>query len=376
MSNKRLRVGLFCETWGSGGIESFLLNVLPYVDRERFHIWLIAVKLESDFYLPRLRQLGIDLVCFPESRRSCHAQFRTFYKMLRENRCDVLHFHLFEGLALGYVRAAEAAGVPVRIVHSHNTALRASLLRPVKTAVHRCAKMIFSDAATLRLACSRPAAKFLFRASDYRAERWLFVPNGVCAERFAFQPEQRERMRRELGVDGDALVIGCVGRLCGQKNQRFLLRAFAQVRRREPRSRLILVGEGADERKLRALSDALGLGDAVRFYGASPRVPELLWAFDVLAFPSLFEGLGIVAVEAQAACLPVVCSERVPREAAATDLVEFLPLAAGEQRWAEALLHAKRAERRDMGREIRRAGYTIEHTAETLQALWRGEARG
>ncbi len=375
MGCSRLRIGLFCETWGSGGIESFLLNVLPYVNRDRFHIRIIAVKLESDFYLPRLLELGVELDCFPESSRSCHARFHTFYKMLQTNRYDILHFHLFEGMALGYVQAAKAAGIPIRIVHSHNTDLRKSFFRPLKLAVHACAKSVFSDAATHRLACSRSAASFLFSARDDSAGRWIFIPNGIQAERFSFDADRRCMMRRKLGAESE-LVVGCIGRLCRQKNQRFLLRAFARLHGCEPRSRLVLVGEGTDEQELRTLANASGIGNAVTFYGVSPQIPELLWAFDVLAFPSLFEGLGIAAIEAQAACLPVVCSDHVPQEAAVTELVKFLPLEAGEDGWAEALLHAKCMQRRDMSLEICQAGYSIESTAQKLQALWAGEMHG
>ena len=373
MSCRRLCVGLFCETWGSGGIESFLLNVLPYVDRERFHIRIITVKLESDFYLQRLLKMGVELDCFSESNRSSHARFYTFYKMLHTNQYDVLHFHLFEGMALGYVQAAKAAGVPVRIVHSHNTDLRKSFFRPLKLAVHECAKFVFSDAATYRLACSRSAARFLFPAEDDITGRWVYIPNGIRAEQFSFDADKRRVMRRELGI-GSELVVGCIGRLCRQKNQRFLRRAFARLHEREPRSRLVLVGEGIDEQELRKLANSFGIWNAVTFYGVSQHIPELLWAFDVLAFPSLFEGLGIVAVEAQAACLPVVCSDYIPQEAAVTDLVRFLSLEAGEEGWADALLHAKCMKRRDMRQEIHQAGYAIESTAEKLQALWAGEA--
>lgn len=375
MNCRRLKIGLFCETWGSGGIESFLLNVLPYVDREQFYIQIITVKLESSFFVPRLRQLGVELICFPESHRSCHAQFRTFYKILQSNQYDVLHFHLFEGLALGYVWTAEAAGVPVRIVHSHNTDLRESFLRPIKLAIHKCAKFCFSEAATYRLACSRPAAEFLFRREDFTAGRWTFIPNGICVEKFAFNNEKRCMMRQELGV-GSEIVVGCIGRLCKQKNQQFMLRVFARLHAREPRSRLILVGEGADERKLRDAAIALNIFESVIFYGVSQRIPELLCAFDVLAFPSLFEGLGIVAVEAQAACLPVVCSDRVPQDVAATKFIEFISLESGEDCWVEALLRAKCLQRRSMNKEIRQAGYAIENTAEKIQMIWSSETHG
>ena len=171
----------------------------------------------------------------------------------------------------------------------------------------------YAREATELWACSRPAAEFLFPAELLESRSWRFIPNGIDTRRFQFRPEVRTRVRQELGL-GDSFVFGHGGRLCEQKNQAFLLEAFAKTAGRRPDSRLLLIGQGEDRSDLESRAEALNIADRVIFHGTSDRVPELLWAMDVFAFPSRFEGLGIVAVEAQAAGLPTVCAEAVPEE--------------------------------------------------------------
>ncbi len=367
-TGKVIRVCVFCEKWGSGGIETFLLNLMPHIDRSRFEIRPVTAYLESEAYLPRLRELGTELTVLSDSRRGCHTQFARFYRLLKREGFDAVHLNLFDGLALGYAKAAERAGVPVRIVHSHNTDLRKSPLRAVKLAVHGLCRRLFRKAPTHFAACSREAAEFMFAREIIRSGRWTLIRNGVDAERFRYDAAARLRMRAELGAEG-AFVIVCVGRLCSQKNQSFLLRLLPQLLARRPETLLVLAGEGEDEAALRAEAEASGVSGAVRFLGVTKRIPELLWAGDVLAAPSLFEGLGIVAIEAQAAGLPTVCSDRVPEETRITKLISYLPLDDTGQ-WTERLLKSGDAARRDTFEEIRSAGYTLRDTAEAVQRLW------
>jgi len=374
MSSKQsvpCKVCIFCEKWGSGGIETFLLNVLSHIDFERFEIHLVTAELESSAYLPRLTALGLSLRVFPESTINSHIRFHTFYRMIRSEGYNVVHLNLYEGLSFGYLRAAKKAGVPIRIAHSHNAGLRKSRMRLLKLAVHQFAKYFYNADATLRIACSRSAAEFLFPKNVTAFGKWELIHNGIDVERFRFNPVGRQKMRRELGLEKQ-FVIGCIGRLCFQKNQEFLLRVFQEIKAQEPNALLYLIGEGEDQKKLQNWVKKYECSDSVVFYGVTDRISELLWAFDVLAFPTRFEGLGIVAIEAQAAGLPVICSDHVPREVEITDLVEFLPLKKGKERWVRNLLSKRDVHRVDRGDEVDKAGYSITSVAERLQKIWLG----
>ncbi len=362
------KICVFCERWESGGIESFLNNILLNIDRAGLEVDIVASSMAASVFTAGLKEVGVRFVELSGKQRSPR-NYNLFRKLLRERGYDAVHFNLFQGLSLSYVQIAKQEGIPVRIVHSHNTALRKSKTRWLKMGIHRAAKSLFSAAATERWACSKAAAEFMFPAGVLAKAGFRFVPNGIDTARFRFDPEQRAAVRARLGLE-DAFVVGNVGRLCYQKNQDFLLDVFAQVAQRRRESWLLLVGEGEEKETLEHKAARLGIAEQVIFYGTTTCVEELYWAMDAFAFPSLFEGLGIAAVEAQTAGLPVVCSEYVPREAEASERVRFLPL--DVDAWASAMLEADTPAAADAAQRVRQAGYDIADVARMIQNVYGG----
>jgi glycosyltransferase involved in cell wall biosynthesis len=198
--------------------------------------------------------------------------------------------------------------------------------------------------------------------------------------RFAWNPDVRQRIRGELRLE-DAFVVGHVGRFAYQKNHAYLLQAFAAMRRRIPNARLLLVGEGVLFDETRAQVERLGLAGDVIFYGASYDVGGLMQAMDLFALPSHFEGLPVSGVEAQAAGLPVLFSDRITRQAKLTEGVRFLPIdAAAAEKWGEAARELAEGPERDRARgceAVRKAGFTIQDTVRAFLALYEraGDAR-
>ena len=361
------RICILCESWESGGIESFLCNTLLAMDRSGLEVDIVAAQLRDSVFTAPLEAAGIHFRELSGALRS-PKNGRLFSALLAQRHYDIVHLNAYQGLSLHYLALAQRADVPVRIAHSHNTELRKSPARPLKLALHRWARGAYRDVMTHRWACSTPAARFLFGDTS----EWTFIPNGIDVERFRFDPVVREQVRAELGLDGK-LVIGNVGRLCYQKNQAFLLEVFREVQRQRPESVLLLVGEGEGRPALEERMRVLGLEKNVIFYGTTDRVERLYWAMDVFAFPSRFEGLGIAAVEAQAAGLPAVCSEDVPPEARMTELATELPLSAGARSWAETLLNEKPpADRAAAADEVSAAGFDVAVVAREIKSLWMG----
>ena len=244
---------------------------------------------------------------------------------MRLRKYDVLHLNVFQAQAMMYLPLAKRNHIPIRIVHSHNTALRKSRTQLLKLWIHYGARLFFSGYATDWWACSSVAAHFMFSNRVIAPKTYCFVPNGIDLKKFQFDPQIRQKKRTELRLEHH-FVIGNVGRLCFQKNQIFLLNLFPAVLREIPESKLLLVGAGDNLLELRQLAAGLGISDHVIFYGTSDHVEQLLWAMDIFAFPSRFEGLGIGVVEAQAAGLPAVCSDQVPPEAIVSPNTVCLPL--------------------------------------------------
>lgn len=370
------RVCCLVERWESGGIESFLYNILTRIDLTRMQVDIVASSLGGSIFTKPLQERGVRFLELSGSQQNVPENHRRFRALLNGRRYDVLHLNAFQGLSLACLPIARQEGVPRRIAHSHNTGLRKSLTRPLKLAVHGWARERYAADATDLWACSRAAAEFLFPKRELERRDFQFIPNGIDTGRFRFDPAVRRAVRAELGL-ADQFVIGNVGRLCYQKNQEFLLDVLADLLKRNPDSRLLLAGEGEDKPFLVRKAEGLHIADKVLFYGTTGHVERLLWAMDAFVFPSRFEGLGIAAIEAQAAGLPVVCSEHIPPEVHITPNIRSLTLRAGAAAWSEALERTVPVrERESLPEAVRCAGFHIADQSRRLEMIYSGVEGG
>ena len=276
-------IGLFCERWESGGIEALLYNILQRMDREVLRVDIVAAALEESLYTKPLEEQGVCFFQLSGSLRKPLENRRRFKALLAERRWDVLHVNAFQSLSLSYLKLAAESGIPVRIAHGHNTALRRSLTKPLKLLIHAAARERYTPYATDLWACSENAAGFIFSKKELRQRGFQFIPNGIDTERFRFDPAEREAVRRELGLT-EAFVIGNVGRLCAQKNQVFLLEVLAELIKETPAARLLLVGEGEDRPRLERKAQRLGVSDRVLFPGNRRDVERLYWTMESPTF--------------------------------------------------------------------------------------------
>lgn len=364
------RVCILCESWESGGIEAFLYNVISHMDHSELEIDIVVAQFGKSIFTKPLQELGIQFYQLSGSTRRVWKNYKLFQKLLSERRYDVLHLNAYQGLSLSYLKLAQEMGVPVRIAHSHNTALRVSLTKPLKLAIHNLAKTQYTKEATDLWACAKPAAEFLFSKRKLDKREYTFIPNGIDIERFRFNLEIREIVRTKLQLEGK-FVIGNVGRLCFQKNQAFLLTVFREVSEYRPESVLLLAGEGKEKEKLKRKAIQLGIHEKVVFYETTDQIEQLYWAMDVFVFPSRFEGLGIAAIEAQAAGLPVLCSETIPQEAIITNQIIQLELSAGAKKWAEKILKMDCFDRISGAVKVANAGFDVQAVAGKIEAKWR-----
>ena len=230
--DRKIKVCCFCESWESGGIESFLNNVITHLDPQKIQVDIVASCLKQSIFTGSLQRIGVRFFELSGDQRKFVQNHCLFWNLIQKERYDVVHLNVFHGLSLYYARLAKKAGIPIRIAHSHNTALRMSLTRPVKQLIHEFAKRSYSGDVTDIWACSEAAAEFLFHKKVLMKKGFLFIPNGIETERFRFDAEARVSLRRELGLE-DRFVIGNVGRLCYQKNQEFLLDIFVEVKKKD-----------------------------------------------------------------------------------------------------------------------------------------------
>lgn len=319
-----------------GGTETWLMHVLRHIDRNKFRLDFCTLTGQPGLFDPEIEELGSKVI---NCRLGCNplSFARRFRRLLRQGSYDVVHshVHLFSGAIL---RWAEAEGVPLRIAHSHTTSdgKPTSLRRRV---YRRHMKSWIRRYATHGLAASQETAVVLFGEGWQEDWRFRVLHCGIDLRPFA-APVDRSAARRELGLPADALVVGHVGSFRPAKNHRFLLRIAAALLRVCPDVHFLLVGDGPLRPQIEAQTRQLGLSERVHFAGIRQDVPYLMRAcMDVFLFPSLWEGLALVIVEAQAAGLPIVSADAVTRDIELVPgLIEFLPLSCAPEQWAQKLL--------------------------------------
>ena len=320
-----------------GGVETWLMHILRRIDRSAFVFNFLTQTNQAGVFDEEIRDLGSRVIpCLYPSRPWSYG--RTLRQILMRERCDIVHSHVhhYSGFVL---RIARSSGVKGRIAHSHldtsfadehSSLSRAGYLKLTKTWIARHS--------SCKLAASEQAAVSLFGKAD-PTNQWQILPYGADLEPFA-APLDRAAVRKQLGLPEDAFVIGHVGRFVEQKNHAFLLRIAAEAVTRNPRTHFLLAGDGPLRPVIERQAAATGLSAHFTFLGVRPDVPRfMLGAMDAFLFPSLYEGLGLVLVEAQAAGLPCLYSDRIPKEAdIVAPLVHRLSLTQTASEWASKIL--------------------------------------
>ena len=364
-SQKKIKVCCFCERWETGGIEAFLYNILTHMNLSNLEVDIVVFQLENGVFTDHLKSYGINFYQLSGKLRS-PKNGRAFWNLLKKRNYDVVYLNVFQGLSFYYGYLAQKANVPIRIAHSHGTGLRNTPGKQLKLCLHQLGKRLWCSSITDFWACSHCAAEFLFP----KGQAYQWIPDGIETERFRFQLTDRMNIRNELGAEENCFLIGTVGRLSEEKNHRFLLKIFYEIKKKRKNSILLIVGTGPLKERLRRQAEKLGLEEDVIFYGASSQVERLLWAIDVFVFPSDTEGFGIAGVEAQAAGLPVICSEAIPPEAMITDQTVQLKLSTGAKAWAEKIMNTDIANRESGVEAVSSAGFDIQTVAEQIRARW------
>ena len=342
ITDKPIRILHVVGGMNRGGIETWLMHILRNIDRDRFQMDFLVNTPEPCSYDDEIRALGSKIIsCLnPTNPLVYSAEFK---QILRDKGpYDIIHSHVhhYSGLTLFL---AKQAGVPVRIAHSHNDTSSAEAQAGWKRRIYlTLMEKSIARYATLGLAASNEAAVDLFGSTWKNDSRWQILYYGLDLTPFQKQPDKT--LRAEFDIPADAFVIGHVGRFEAQKNHQFIIEIAAEVVKQEPNMRLFLVGVGPLREEVEQNAARLGLSDKVIFAGVRADVPQLMLSvMDVFLFPSLFEGLGLVFIEAQAAGLVSVLSNVVPQAAdVVPPLVERLPLSDSASTWAEMILAQKR----------------------------------
>lgn len=378
-TNNRLRILHVVGGMDPGGLETWLMHVLRNLDRDRFEFAFLDHSRRPRAYDEEIRSFGSHLFHCPFVRRPV-AYRKCFREILRkQGPFDVVHSHVhhFSGFVL---KLAHAAGVTARIAHSHNDTSSVQAQSPFpRKAYFALMKRWIRRHATSGLGCTGEAAAALFGRSWSNDPRWQILHYGLDLQPFATVSDGTD-LRRGFAWPDEAYVVGHIGRFMPQKNHAFLIKIAEAAARAEPRFRLLSVGEGPLRPEIEREVLRSGLSGRVSFAGVRSDIPFLMRnVMDAFLLPSLYEGLPLVLIEAQAAGLPAVISDTVNEEVdVVPTLIRRMSLSDSADAWARAILSCRERsspDRDEALRKVMNSDRNVEHCVRALESLYENACR-
>lgn len=353
---------------GVGGAETMLMNLYRNIDRTKVQFDFVVHTSERQFYDDEILMLGGKIFRTQRYNVTNYSSYKRYWDRFFDKHPEyrIVHGHINSSAAV-YLSCAKKHG-RVAVVHSHNTKspeknMRAYASRLVAYPLRYIADYYF--------ACSRQAGIDRFGKRVVSSKRFWVLNNAINADKYGFNGRIRDEMRKKNHIDSDCVIFGHVGRFLPQKNHKFLVEIFKQISKELPYVKLWLIGEGELQSEVAAWVEKEGLEDKVQFWGVTSHVQDYLQAMDVFLFPSLYEGLGMALVEAQAAGLPCVVSEAIQKEAdIGAGLLHQISLDEKPTYWAKTAIDLCMEERKDTRKYVVNAGFDVLSTARRMQAFY------
>lgn len=354
--------------FGQGGIENFIMNVYRNIDREKIQFDFAFLEKEKGVFDDEVRQLGGKIYYFDSGERSFSNYKKSLTRIISENGpYAAVHSHI--NFFSGYVmKIAKGAKVDIRISHAHGNQ------RTIKNAfVRSCFEYLMrfylNKYSTHMLGCSKTACEELFG----KKAKFQVLYNGIDVERFRYNEEARKEFRRKYHIDENALVLLCIGRMTEIKNHDFLIDVFKKVSEADNNSRLILIGDGPKKCEIVQKLKRLDLYEKTVICSNVFNTEDFYSMADIFLLPSLYEGMGIVCVEAQASGLYTLLSSNVPGEVKISNLVKFLDLNACDV-WADQIVEWSEGshDRTEYNKLVKESCFNVQSTVDDLEKVYLG----
>ena len=345
-----------------GGLETVAMNIVRYSEADSLSFDFLVYGDSIGSYEKEAEQLGCYVIHMAKPKN-----YFAFYSaiknvIIQNGPYDVVYSHTFlnSGIVL---KAAKDCNVKCCIAHAHSVK-RSSGNQLKRKLFYSYMRRLIAKYADKCVACSKDAGRYVF------GKRACFevIPNGIDTKAFSFNIEKRNRIREKLNIQDD-LVLGTVGRLSKEKNQVFLVDLMSKINGIIPNAKMLIIGEGPDRNIIERRIKELKLEKQIILLGMKTNVSDYLCAMDFFLFPSIHEGLGISAIEAQCCGLITLCSDSLPKELSASELVYFLPINNGLQNWVNTIVQHIGYDRSDHSSVVASNGFSIEETAKRLNEM-------
>ena len=366
MKEEPIRVAQIIGKWLGGGVESVVMNYYRNIDRTKIQFDFLCSEESTDIPYEEIESLGGKVIIVPSYSKVFKYQ-KELQKILKESAYQIVHSHI-STMSIFPLRAAKKVGIPVRIAHSHSTTNKKEKKKNIMKQILKHFSRVYANN---YFCCSELAGRWLFGDKAYDQGKVYLLNNAIDLTKFTFSKEVRKEKRKELEIEDEVLVIGHIGRFVKQKNHDFLIDIFNKIHNKKKNSILLLAGQGPLKTKIELKVKELNLSDSVKFLGQRDDVNELYQAFDILLLPSLYEGLPVVGIEAQATGLLCVLSDEMTKETKVLETTQFLSLSESSESWSKSVLDTySKYERKSTTKEITKNGFNIKEEANKLEKLY------
>ena len=363
------RIAQIVGKWVGGGVEAVIMNYYRNIDKSKIQFDFLCDSDSTNIPYEEIESLGGRVILIPPYQKpfKYHKELK---RILKENKYEVVHSHI-NTMSVFPLFAAWCAKVPRRIAHSHSTTNKAEWKKNIVKLILRPWTKLFANE---YMCCTEHAGRWMFGNKKFDKGQVYVLNNAIDLNKFKYDQEVRTSLREKYNISKDTLVIGHIGRFMKQKNHDFIIDVFNELVKKNDNSILMLVGQGPLIDEIKVKVNNLGLENKVIFVGQVNNPNDYYQAFDLFLFPSLYEGLGMVAVEAQVAGLPCVCSTEVPIVAKVCDNCEFLKLDVDKNVWVDKILDiVNKEDRKSSVEEARNCGYDIDTEVVRLEDKYLGE---
>lgn len=351
----------------TGGAENVVMNYLRYMNPQKYEHNYLVFDDSTGNYENEAKRLGAKIIRIPRPELGYFDFISNLYYVLKNyGPYDVIHAHMMfnNGLVLfvGWL-----LHIPNRISHAHSTGTgkKENFVYKVYMHLMRLGIKFFS---TTFLACEEEAGEFLYGKKLF-SKKGIIIKNGINLSKYSYNSIVRKRTKEKLNLENKK-IIGHIGRFSPEKNHTFLVKVFFEIQKLQDDTVLLLVGDGKTKKEIEVLVNQMKVEKKVIFLGVRDDVNELLQAIDLLIFPSLYEGLPLTLIEAQAAGLKCIVSNTISSKVKVTNEIVFLDLNLAPIEWAKTAINAFGYQRKNVDSVIKEAGYSVYMNCKQLESIY------